>query len=120
MNLASKLNQTAVRWAKAGVDANGNSTYAAGVQLTRQVRWEKKRKLFVNARGEKEVSQGNVYFDADVTAIVLDDKLFEGTLASLSASEQADPNLVREAYRVRGNDESRSVDASQGLRQVFL
>lgn len=118
MNLASKLNQTAVRWAKTGVDDNANSTYAAAAEVS--VRWENKRELFVNARGEKELSQAIVYFDADVVAVVLDDYLFFGTLASLSAPQQADPTITPLAYRVRGNNVSPSLKAAQFLRKAFL
>lgn len=118
MNLTTKLNQTAVYWAPDDVTGDGNRTFAAPVETS--VRWQDVRELFLNAQGEKELSNAVIYFDGSGTAIVLDGKLFLGTLADLSAPEEANPNIVRLAYRVRGNNLSPSLQATQSLRKAFL
>ena len=118
MNFATKLNQTAVYWAPDGtVDDFGNNGFAAGVELTSAVRWEDKGELFLNALGEQELSQSISYYDG---TLALDGYLYLGTLASLSAPEQADPTIVRGAYRIRQTKLSPSVDASQSLRKTWL
>ena len=116
MNFATKLNQTAVYWAPDGtVDDHGNGGFVAGAEIT--ARWEDKGELFLNALGEQELSQSIIYYDG---TLALDGYLYLGTLASLSAPEQADPTIVRGAYRIRQTKLSPSVDASQSLRKTWL
>ena len=115
MNFATKLNQTAVYWAVGAVDDYGNTAYAAGTEIT--VRWEDIGELFLDAQGESVMSNAIVY---GTDTVALDGYLYLGTLASLSAPEQADPTIVNGAYRIRQSKLSPSVDASQSLRKTWL
>lgn len=118
MNLSRLLNQTAVYWAPGAVGGDGNRTYASGIEVT--VRWQNRREEFTNAAGKKELSQAIIYFDGSGTAIVLGGRLFLGSLTDMTAGEIADPRLVNLSYRVKQNDVSPSVDASQSLRKAIL
>ena len=119
MNFASKLNQTIVHWAAAGSrDKFGRDSFAAGVELTG--RWQDKVEEFTNALGERELSAAILYFDASGTVPAADDRVYLGTLASLSAPEQADPNLVQAAHTVRDVGRAPSRDAGQTLAKLWL
>ena len=118
MNIASKLNQTAVYWAPGAVDNYGNRNYSAGVEVS--VRWQQRREEFTNVNGKKEVSQAIVYYEGQAVTLKLGGKLFQGVLADLTAGEIADPNIVTEAYRIKQNGDSPSVAAGQFLGKVWL
>jgi hypothetical protein len=112
------LNQTAVYWAPGAAGADGNVTFAAGVEVS--VRWQSKRELFVNALGQKETSQAVIYHDTADGGFVVNGRLYKGELADLSAPEQADPTLVAVAFQIKQIGESPSLDASQELGKTWL
>ena len=96
MLITSFLNQTAVRWPYTGRDGYGKNTYSTATEI--KVRWQDVIDLFRNAQGKEEVSTAHVFAD---TEFQVEDYLYLGTLASLSAGQKADPLLVTDAYPIK-------------------
>lgn len=117
MNFASKLNQTIVYWAPSGLDNYGRTTFSAGVEFTG--RWQREAKVFTDNTGEERVSDSTVYANADDITLATDGRLYLGTLASLSAPEQANPNIVATAEIIRKILDSPGVSASQTLNKAM-
>lgn len=58
------LNQVAVYWHYEGRDENGQPLYSTPVEI--DCRWEDVGKLFLNDKGQEEVSRSIVYVDRDL------------------------------------------------------
>jgi hypothetical protein len=93
--LTGLLNQTAVYWGTPDPDGYGGFTYAAPVEIT--CRWQKTIDNTVTADGETQPVNINVW---SATAMVVGGTIFLGTLAQLNSSEEADPEIVTNAYRI--------------------
>lgn len=109
------LKQTAVLWTVSTTDGYAGRTYAAGVAII--VRWLDKQELFIDSQGREVRSQAVVIVDR---AIATGSYLYLGTLASLSAGQQADPKLVATAREVRAVSAVPNARATATVRKVWL
>lgn len=96
MRFARPRQQKAVLWAVSGATADGGRTFSDAAEI--DVRWEDRSELFIDENGQERQSSAVVWTGQDVTR---GSYLYLGTLASLSSSEEADPQVVAEAHEVR-------------------
>lgn len=89
--LRRNLNQTISYWAPSTVDAAGDITFSAPVEI--KGRWEERTELFVTQNGEERRSRGVVYLDRD---IVIDGFLMLGSTTASSL----DPRDETSAFRI--------------------
>lgn len=107
------LKQTAVYWALAGTDDNGQPTYENPVEIS--CRWEDVTMEFLDAFGETQMSQARVYVSQDVT---IGGVLLLGELSS--SVDQDDPKANAGAWEIRRFAKEPNFKATEFLRTVML
>lgn len=112
MDTSLSLCYKIVYWAPLDVrDEFGYPTYAAAVELE-ETRFQNKRELFKNAKGEDQVSDVMVYLmEQDNPVILNEGRFYLGPIADLSAPELADPNTVDPVVTVGAVGQSPSLDS---------
>lgn len=119
MDLAGKLNQTAVFWnPELSRDVFGQDTFETGIDVA--VRWQDRVEEFVNQAGERELSAAVVYLQAPANVFRVDSRLWLGSAADLSSEELADPTTVAGSLVVRAIGQSPSLGAGQALFKAWL
>lgn len=87
----------AVVWTQqATPDRQGREIFDAGIEIL--VRWDDKTEKFTDSKGATQYSNATVMVGE---VYQIDDKLYNGTLASLSAGEIADPASLTTAHPIR-------------------
>ena len=114
MDLAGKLNQTAVYWAPDGTgpSGTGNISHDAGVEVATRI--DNVAVLDKGVRGDDKRSEMVAYFLPE-SNVVKNGRLFDGLLADLTAEQIASPGLVPDAFIIRAVVNTPSLDASQTL-----
>ena len=107
------LNQTAVYWAKAGVDNYGNPTFSDPVEIS--CRWEDVINEVVDASGTTIISKTMVLVDRDV---LVGSALRLGELDSAMTSENVED--YDDAYEIKVFGKVPDVDAEEFVRTVYL
>lgn len=114
MSLISRMKkQTCVHWSRSGVNDRGRATYGTAVE--RACRWVDSNELFVNAKGEEQVSNAVVYVDG----CAVGDVLLLGDLLD-SGLNLADPLRNAGAWEIRRYDETPNLRVTEYLRKAFL
>lgn len=109
------LNQTAVYWAIAGNNGTGGYTWATAIEVS--CRWIEGNDLKIGTNGKEFLSTASVQVAQD---LVLDSRLYLGTLASLSTAEKANPRLVKRAFPIRVFEKTPRMTVNEYYREVFL
>jgi hypothetical protein len=73
--------------------------------------------MFRDATGHERRSTARVYASQD---LVLGGYLYLGTLDDLSSAEEADPQVVDDAYEIRRFDKLPNLKATEHLRMAWL
>ena len=113
------FNQTAVHWGRGVLNNAGNAAWNAGAEVASGVRWEE-------GKGTTNDQTGNtIEFDATVytegsESIVNEDRIYLGSLSSLTAAQQADPTKTEESWPVVHVNNTPSVGADNTLKEIFL
>ena len=107
------LNQTAVYWAKAGVDGYGHPTFSNPVEI--KCRWEDTINEVVDASGTTVLSKTKVLVDRDVT---VGGVLCLGDLDSGMSSENVED--YDDAYEIKVFGKIPDIDAQEFLRTAYL
>lgn len=119
--VARILPHTAVYWAPDTLNVTGNHSYITGREVA--VRWQDRVELFVDAQGKERQSSSIVYYDSTDDDLRIDGRLYLGTLASLSAAQQADPTVesgTAKTWRIRLGQDSPNLPATETLGKLFL
>lgn len=106
--ITRNLKQTITHWISTE-DGFGGYTFGAPEHIIG--RWEDDARLFRDATGEEVISNAIVYLSVDVSVT---DYLFLGT------SEEVDPTVLSNAYRVRQFHKIPSIRASNFERVAYL
>lgn len=114
MDISSKLNQTAVYWGTPVATGYGGYSYASPVEIS--VRWEDRQELFINIRGQEELSRAIVYAEQDVS---IGGYMYLGEESDLDSSHD-DPEVIDGAFRIEAFYNVPGVDGSQSLRKILL
>jgi len=107
------LNQTAVYWAKAGVDDYGQPTFSEPIEI--RCRWEDVINEVVDASGTTIVSKTKVLVDRNVT---LGGALYLGELDSAMSAENVED--YSDAYEIKVFGKVPDVDAQEFMRVAYL
>ena len=113
--ITTNLKQTACYWANPVSDGIGGYTYDDPVELL--VRWQDSSKKFIDANGEEKVSQAIVFVGQDVD---VGGYFYLGDLDDLSSAEEADPETITGAYRIRALQKSPALKGTLVVRKVWL
>ena len=109
-------NQKAVYWdGSAQVDGYGTPIYQTPVEI--DVRWEIKNELYVDRHGNEKTSQAIAYPD---TELKLNGYLYLGELGDLSVEEQADPELLDDAYIISAIQKTPDLNNIEILFKAWL
>lgn len=87
---------TAVYWASPTPAADGSNTYGAPVEI--DCFWKNASILATDKDGKEVFIEAEVHVAQD---LVEQGMLFHGTLADLTAAQEADPKKVQRAYEIR-------------------
>lgn len=89
--LSSSRRQYCVYWHPTGTDDYGNPTYAAPKEL--RVRWDDRQEVFINNKGEEQISKSKVAFDwrEDVK---VDGVMWKGHLMDVPTDNLTKPLLM--------------------------
>ena len=90
-------------------DGYGGFTFGAPTAI--EGRWEDKNQLFLNLKGEEEVSSSIIYTDQQLT---IGDYVYEGT------SVAANPAALDGAKRIRQLNKTPSLNGSRALYKAYL
>ena len=93
-----------VHWASPVNDGYGGVNYSTVEEL--KGRWVQKGELFLDTNGERQLSNAVVYLK---DSIVAGDWLYLGGSSDLDSGEQASPETVSGAWRVRRVDPIRGI-----------
>lgn len=107
------LRQDVTHWPVTGTDGFGGFTYGTPVLL--KGRWEGKRELFLNEKGEEVTSEAIVYLDVDTDMgdfLALDDHTTVPIPSNLSSPARA--------WRIRGTNKTTDLRNLDCIRKVFL
>jgi hypothetical protein len=114
MSLIKKMRrQIAVWWASTGVDRHGDESYAVPVEI--KCRWEDSSEEFLDAEGQRQMSNAIVYVDRDTPNGGV---LMLGTLDDIT-----DPINVKEntgAWEIRKFDNLPNIRATEFLKTAIL
>ena len=105
------LNQTATYWSFSTRTTGGFAKRVFDAPVAISVRWEDTNELFMNARGEEQVSMSIVMIDQDVQ---------EGGYLFLGTSVATDPRAVTDARIIKKFDKTPDIKANKFQRTVFL
>jgi hypothetical protein len=113
--LTRRCAQTAVYWGTPTEDNYGGKTFAAPVEIA--CRWVDKSEIIASTTGQELVSRAMVHVLQD-----LDEQgyLYLGTLADLSATEEANPKIVTGAFEIKQFHKVPSLDGSVYVRKAYL
>ena len=108
----SKLNQTAIYWAKSGQNGYGTYTYELPIEI--ECRWENKTEFVKSSKGEEVLSSAKVFVDREID--------FEGflQLGTVEVSTPDSPENEQLAYSVIRFDDMPNVKGSERLLTVRL
>lgn len=109
------LVQDVVYWAPAGLDNYGRPLYATAIPL--KARWVDTNELFLDAKGERQVSKASVMVGQD---LALDGVLWKGLLGSLSGAQLTNPFANTGAWAIKALINVPTIDATQSLRIALL
>ena len=116
MSLISRMRrQTAVWWARTGVDSYGAPEWAEPVEIA--CRWEEKAELIRTAAGDEVVSRAVVYVDRDMNE---GDMLAVGTLLALDSGQVSDPREVDGVGEVKSFGAVPNLRATEELKTAWL
>ena len=107
--------QTAIYWGAGSVDGFGSVTYATPVEVF--VRWSEEMDLFIDSDGEQKTSRSVVYVLQDME---INGFLYLGSLSDLNASEEADPNIIPSARKIKAQSSVPNLRATDWIRKVWL
>lgn len=113
MNIKRKLNQFAVYWAPAGLDANLATTYGSPVQL--RCRWEDVVQLMMDAKGDSYMTKAVIDLEVPVVALGV---LWKGKKVNIASGTDPMVNAGASAIRSTGSIPNRK--ASQTLYTAYL
>lgn len=88
--------QTAVYWSSPTAAEDGSNTFATPTEI--QCSWSEKIKMIRDNEGREIVSRATVHVLEDMDEQGM---LYLGTLADLTAAEEADPRKVTDAYEIK-------------------
>ena len=111
------LRQTVTYWEPGSADVFGNTSWAAGVEIS--ARWEEKVEDVLNADGENVASRAVVYVDG-TQDIGIDGRMFLGTLSELTAEQRSDPDKVSNSYRIIMIQNSPGLRNRRSLKKIWL
>jgi hypothetical protein len=107
--------QDCVYWSNPVPDGMGGYTYTP---IDIKVRWDGKTKRVMDATGNEVVSNAEILVTQDVE---VGGYLYLGTVAGLTAQEQANPKLLDEAYPIIRKDVTPLFQSStEFVRTVYL
>ena len=114
MSIITKMRkQTAVYWAKSGLDSYGQLTYSTPVEIS--CRWEDTIQEFIGTNGVRQLSQSVVYVDRDM---YVGDILKLGELDS--GVDQDTPMDNSGAWEIRSFGKSPNLKNTEYLRTALL
>ena len=113
--IEKRYTQTVVYWSTPTADGAGGYTYATPVEIT--CRWEDRSDKYIDDNGEEKVSRSVVYTPSDVD---VGGYMYLGGLDNLSSAEEADPEIVTNAYRIQAFKKSPSVLGTKYVRKAWL
>ena len=105
--------QNAVYWAIASIDGHGQEVYASPVQI--DCRWEDSNEEFLDANGDRQISNAVVYTDRDTTPKGV---LMLGVLADITDAVNIKENSG--AWEIRKFNKLPTLNAKEFLRTAFL
>jgi hypothetical protein len=111
--LTTMLKQTCVYWAFSSIDQFGEKTFSSGVDIS--CRWEAKTEEFLDAMGERQLSNAVVCVDRD---IAVGSVLMLGTTSDIT-----DETTIKEnagAWEVKRFDKLPTLKATEFLRTCYL
>lgn len=122
MRIIDKMrHQTAVYWAYTGIDQFNKPIFAAALELTPAngtgVRWEDVTEVFINQKGQQQVSRAKVFTSVD---IIPQSVLWLGTLASVPNKYLNNPLALPNSGQVDKFEKLPTLDGKQFLRTSFL
>jgi len=90
--------QTAVYWAPATKDGYNQTAFSTGVDVL--VRWDDSTEKITNSRGKEIVSNAELMVPQSY-GVEDEGYFYLGSLADLSAEQQANPKKVNESYPIQ-------------------
>lgn len=109
------LKDAAVYWAPDEMGSLGTRTFIAGRHVC--VKWFDRADVFRKTTGEEAVSSAVVLVGEDME---IGGYLWLGNYGSLSAAQQANPQLVSDAKRIEGFEKTGTLSGGRYARRVFL
>lgn len=114
MSLISRMKKmTCVHWSRSGVNDRGRATFTTAVE--RACRWVASNEMFVNAKGEEQVSNAVVYVDG----CKVGDVLMLGSTDD-SGVNLTDPLRNSGAWEIRKYEQVPNLKATEFLRKAYL
>lgn len=113
--LRRTCNQTAVYWGTPLKDGRGSFTYSDPVEVA--VRWQDKKEVVTDSKGQELVSKAEVILLQDVDEQGL---LFLGDLDDLDSTQEDDPTTVDGAYLIIKFDKSPDLKGREFIRKAWL
>lgn len=118
MGIISKMRkQKAVYWSFASIDAFGDKQYDSAIEIS--CRWEDISQEYIDAQGEKKISNSIVYVDRDMS---VGDLLMLGDLEDIdnSAFDSNNPLDNNGVWEIKKSSKVPDLKAKEFLRMVYL
>jgi hypothetical protein len=107
------MQQTAVYWARTGMDSYGKPTYDDPTTIA--CRWDDVQEEFIAPNGDRELSKARLIVDRDLT---IKGVLLLGDLDSIVDDD--DPKDNDGAWEIRGTKKTPNFKGTKYLREVYL
>ncbi len=110
MGLARHMHDDVTHWSVGGSDGFGGFTFGTPIKF--KARWEDKNVLFLNLKGEEEVSNAIAYTPEQIPT---GDYLAKGDFVAT-----LDPTTIEGPFRVRASNRSTDLSAMRAINKAIL